>query len=247
MKRVLSSIGIGAATVDTVFPRTELVPGETVTADVELYGGDATQEIEGIYFDLKTRLSEGDDEERLITEFTVDEELTLDPDTERTVPVDIEIPPWTPLTQGGASVWLETGLDIDWAKDPTDEDRVDVVPGEFTASLFDAAENLGFALRYSELVETPYLDDRPFAQEFDFRPTDERFKRTLDELEITIVPRADDLRVFVEFDEKDEVADEYDMDFDENEASLTFDRADTDMIRRRLKNEIERHRTSNHR
>lgn len=51
MNQVLSSIGIGAATVDTVFPRTELVPGETVTADVELYGGDATQEIDGIYFD----------------------------------------------------------------------------------------------------------------------------------------------------------------------------------------------------
>ncbi|MDS0260849.1 sporulation protein [Haloarcula sp. S1CR25-12] len=241
MKRVLSSIGVGAATVDTVFPRTELVPGETVTAEVELYGGDATQEIDGIYFDLKTRLSEGEDEERLITEFALDEEIELSPGDERTVPVDIEIPPWVPLTRGGASVWLETGLDIDWAVDPTDEDRIDIVPDAYIQALFDALEELGFALRYAELVETPYLDDRPFAQEFDFRPTDSRFTDDLDELEVTIVPRSDDLRVFVEFDTVDEVAEEYDMDFDEMEASLTFDRADAEMIRRRMKNEIKQH------
>jgi len=240
MKRVLSSIGIGSATVDTVFPQTELVPGETVTAEVELYGGDATQEIDDIYFDLKTRLSEGD-EERVITEFDIDKEIELSPGDERTVPVDIEIPPWAPLTRGGTSVWLETGLDIDWAVDPTDEDRIDIVPDEYIGALFDALDEMGFALRYAELVETPYLDDRPFAQELDFRPTDSRFTDDLDELEITLVPRSGDLRVFVEFDTVDEIADEYDMDFDEMEASLTFDRADADTIRRRLKNEIKQY------
>jgi len=39
--------------------------------------------------------------------------------------------------------------------------------------------------------------------------------------------------VFVEFDTVDEIPDEYDMDFDEMEASLTFDRADADMIEMR--------------
>lgn len=239
MKKVLSSIGIGAATVDTVFPRTELVPGETVTADVELYGGESTQEIEDIYFQLKTRFADGDGGERTVTEFTLGEAVTLEPGDERTVPVDVTVPLWTPLTEGGTSVWLETGLEIDWAVDPTDEDRIEVVPGDHTGALFDAVEELGFVLRYAELVETPYLDDRPFAQEFDFRPTDDRFAAGLDELEVTVMPRADDLRVFVEFDQEDEIADEYDMDFDEMETPLTFERADADAIRRRLKNELD--------
>jgi sporulation-control protein len=239
MKRVLSSIGIGAATVDTVFPRTELSPGETVTAEVKLYGGDATQDIEGIYFQLKTRLSGGEDRERIIGEFAVDQALTLEPDEERTIPVEVLVPRWTPLTRGGASVWLETGLDIDWAKDPTDEDRIDILPGEYTAALFEAVEELAFALRTTKLVDTPYLDDRPFAQTFDFRPTDEQFGTDLDKLEITLVPREDDLRTFIEFDRVDELADAYGMDFDEQEVSITFDRVDPGTIRRRLRNEID--------
>lgn len=239
MKRVLSSIGIGAATVDTVFPRTELGPGETVTADVELYGGDATQEIEGIYFQLQTSPSGDRGQERTIGEFAVDRAVTLAPGEERTIPVEVTVPRWTPLTRGGASVWLETGLEIDWAKDPTDEDQIDILPDEYTAALFETVEELGFALRTTELVDTPHLDDRPFAQKFDFRPTDEQFGAHLDELAITIAPREDDLRAFVRFDRVDEVAEAYDMEFDKQEVSITFDRVDPEMMRRRLRNEID--------
>jgi len=244
MRRVLSSIGIGAATVDTVFPRTELGPGETVTADVELYGGDATQEIEGVYFRLKTRPSSDTDRERTIGEFAVDEAVMLEPGEERTIPVEVTVPRWTPLTRGGASVWLKTGLEIDWAKDPTDRDRIDILPGEHTAALFETVEELGFALRATDLVDTPHLDDRPFAQEFDFQPTDGQFGTDLDGLAITIAPREDDLRTFITFDRVDEVADAYDMDFDEQEVSMTFDRVDPGMMRRRLRNEIDQHTTS---
>lgn len=242
MKRVLSSIGIGAATVDTVLPRTELRPGETVEVDVEMYGGETTQEINGIYFALKTRVeSDGDVEERVLASPEVNQSISLAPGDTRTIPVDIELPLWTPLTVGGASVWLATGLDIDWARDPTDEDRIDVVPDEFVAALLEAVEDLGFALRFTELVDTPYLDDRPFAQEFDFRPTEDRFVADLDELEITVMPREDDLRVFVEFDRRDPIAEEYDVDFDEQEIPITFDQPKSDAIRRRIESGIDQH------
>jgi Sporulation control protein len=244
MKRVLSSIGVGAATVDTVFPRTDLGPSETVTADVELYGGDATQNIEGIYFQLKTRLADDEDRERIVGEFAVDEAVTLEPDEERTIPVEVTVPQWTPLTRGGTSVWLETGLDIDWAKDPTDRDRIDVLPGEHSTALFEAVEELGFALRTTRVVDTPHLDDRPFAQQFDFRPTDEQFVAHLDSLAVTIAPREDDLRTFLEFDRVDEVAETHDMEFDQQEVPVKFDRADTDVMRRRLQNELDQQTSS---
>jgi len=241
MSRILSSIGIGGAVVDTVLPDPDIRPGETVEVDVELHGGSATQEIDGIYFALKTRVeSDGDVEERVLEEFEVSESISLDPDEERTVPVELSLPLWTPLTRGGASVWLETGLDIDWAKDPTDEDQIDVVPGEFSAALFEAVEELEFEPKYSELVDTPYLDDRPFAQEFDFVPTS-RFRDLLDELEITLMPRGDDLRVFIEFDQRDAVAEEYDMDFDEQEVAMTFEYANADRIRSQIRQGIEQH------
>ncbi|MFB6183273.1 MAG: sporulation protein [Haloarculaceae archaeon] len=235
MGRILSSIGIGSATVDTVFPRTELVPGETVTADVELYGGDATQEIDGVYFVLKT---EHDGEKRTVAEFAADSAVTLEPDDERTIPVEMEIPVWTPLTRDGTTVWLETGLDIDWARDPTDEDRIEIVPDEYTAALLAAVDDLGFETTGSELIETDYLDDRPFAQALSFRPTGDGLAADLDELTVTLVPRADDLRAFVEFDQHDRVAEEYDQEFDEQEISFTFERASVAAIRGRLKNEL---------
>lgn len=241
MKRILSSIGIGAASVDTVLPRTELHPGETVEADVELHGGEATQEIEGIYFALQT-VVDGEDgtDERTLSEFRIDQSIELSPDEERTIPVAFEVPLWTPLSRGGADVWLETGLDVDWATDPTDEDRIEVVPDPYVAALFEAIEDLGFAMRYTELVETDYLDDRPFAQEFDFRPGS-AYRDQLDELEVTVMPRGSDLRVFVEFDTHDAVADEYDMDFDEMEAPYTFDEPNAESIRRRLVEGIDQH------
>jgi sporulation-control protein len=237
MKRVLCSIGIGAATVDTVLPRAKVTPGDTVTADVNLYGGDATQEIQGIRFVLKARLSGGADEERVVGEFGVEETITLEPDDERTIPVDVHVPLWTPITEGGASVWLETRLTIDWAVDPSDEARIEVVPDRYTAALFDAVEKLGYALRRSELVEGTYLDDRPFAQRFDFAPTDPGVG-DLDGIELTIMPREEDLRVFAGFSQRDAVAEEYDVRFDDHEVSITFDRDDASLMSRRLRSEI---------
>ena len=238
MKRVLASFGIGGATVDTVFPRATFSPGDVVTADVRLQGGDATQEIDGLYFTLKADLPAGDGEQ-VIAEFSIDESVTLDPGDEQTIPVDVHFPLWVPLTVGGVSVWLETGLAIDWAKDPSDAAKIEIEPDEITGVLFEVVADLGFALRDSRLVDVPILDDRPFAQQFDFRPADGQFAESVDDIEITILPREDDLRVFVEVDRVDEIADEYGLDFDEHEVSLTFDRADANMMQRRLRNAID--------
>lgn len=238
MKRVLASFGIGGATVDTVFPRASFSPGDVVTADVRLQGGDATQEIAGLYFVLNAELPAGNGEQ-VVAEFSVDESVTLDPGDERTIPVDVHFPLWAPLSLGGVSVWLETGLEIDWAKDPSDSAEIEMVPGEIAQVLFDTVGNLGFALRDSRLVDVPIVDGRPFAQQFDFRPADDQFAGDVDDIEITLIPREDDLRVFVEVDRVDEVADEYDLDFDEHEVSLTFDRADANMMERRLRNAIQ--------
>lgn len=238
MKRVLASFGIGGATVDTVFPRTSFSPGDVVTADVRLQGGDATQEIAGLYFVLKAELPAGDGEQ-VVAEFSVEESVTLDPGDERTIPVDVHFPLWVPLSLGDVSVWLETGLEIDWAKDPSDSAEIEIVPGDLSEVFFEAVGELGFALRDSRLVDIPIVDGRPFAQQFDFRPADDQFGGDVDDIEITLIPRDGDLRVFVEVDRVDEVADEYDLDFDEHEVSLTFDRADANMMERRLRNAIQ--------
>lgn len=242
MKRVLSSIGIGAATVDTVLPESDLRPGDAVEVDVELHGGESTQEIGGIHFVLKARSASDDGtEEHVLTEVDVDRSVTLDPGEERTIPVDIDVPLWTPVTTSGVSVWLGTRLDIDWARDPTDEDQVEVIPDEHVSVLFDAFDDLGFTLHGSDLVDVPHVDDRPIAQRFRFEPTDGPYEADLDAIEVTVMPRPEDLRVFVEYDLVDQIADERDLDFDLQEISMTLDRASVEAVRGRLLDGIEQH------
>lgn len=237
-KRVLSSIGIGGATVDTVLPDVEFSPGDSVNGTVELTGGDSTQEISGIYFALKAHDDEsGSGSERILAEFSIDESVTLEPDAERTLPVEFDIPYEAPLTQGTVSVWLETGVDISWAVDPTDEDQIEVVPDDATAALFEAMDDLGFDLEDSKLVDITYIDDRTFAQKFDFRPTGD-FVDDLDDLEITVLPRERGLRVLLEFDLVDEVADLHEFDADEQEISISFEHANAEMIASRIKSEL---------
>ena len=242
MGRILSRIGIGAATVDTVLPKLELQPGETVQVDVALSGGDSDQEIEGIVFVLKTRVeSDGDSDEYVLAEFEADRPVSLSAEEERTIPVDVEVPLWTPVTTGGVSVWLETRLEIDWARDPTDEDEVEVVPDESVSALFEALDDLGFVLGSADLVDVPHVDDRPVAQRFRFRSAGGEYEADLDAVEVTVMPRRDDLRVFVEFDLKATIADDHDMDFDRQEEPMTLEWASVEAIRGRLEDGIRRH------
>ena len=238
MRRLLSRIGIGAATVDTVLPAGELRPGETVAVDVELYGGNSTQEIQGIYLVLTASDEAGGAHE--IAEFVAERRLTIGPGEERTIEADLEVPLWTPITTGGVSVRLETRLDVDWSRDPTEEDEVAVAPDDTVAALFDALDGMGFTLRGSELDEVLHVEDRPLAQRFRFEPADGPYEAELDSIEVTPMPRDDDLRVFVEFDRAGTIADEHGLDFDKWEVSMTFDRASVPAIRRRLEAGIER-------
>lgn len=242
MKRILSRIGIGGTTVDTLVPEAPIRPGETVEVDVDLRGGDASQEIADIAFVLKTRVESGGDvDERVIGEFGVGESVSLAPGEQRTIPVDLTLPLWTPITAAGVSVWLETRMRIDWARDPTDEDAIEVVPDDYVAALFDAVDQLGFVRDGSALEALPHVDDRPFAQRFVFRPADGGYESVLDSMAVSIMPREDDLRVFVELDLVDEIADEHDLDFDRREESLAFEWANVDAIRRHLESTIRQH------
>lgn len=238
MSRVLSSIGIGSATVDTILPETDLSPGTTIEASVELEGGESDQRIDGISFVLLTNGVSGDTE---LDSFEISDEFTLEAGTTQTMTTTVTIPRWTPLTRDGQHVWLKTRLDIDWAVDPTDEDTIEVVPGPHVSALFDAIDELGFSATTAELEPSPWLDRQPFVQEFEFVPTTETYGEEIDSLTVACVPRADDLRVFIEIDEREEAEAFADIDYDEQEISVVFDTTNVDMIRRQLRNAIDQY------
>lgn len=207
MGSVLSSIGIGSATVDTVLDSETIHPGESVDLHVEIEGGSSPQEIDRIYFQLQTRYLSGDGgyETATIQEAVAEKEFTVEPDEYREFPASMTLPDVTPITRGAVSVWLKTGLDIDWAKDPQDRDEIDVVPTEKMAAVLDAVEGIGFAFSESDCKQASVYSPAPFVQEFEFEPTNTTWRRRLDELELVFAPLADELEVHVEVDRRESV------------------------------------------
>lgn len=209
MGRVLSRVGVGGATVDTILPSDEFSPGEHVTATVEMVGGDSEQTIETVYLKLVAYTHDDETEHVLDTYELLDGTVVLGADETKTIETELRLPLWTPITSNdGITVRIDTGLDIEWAVDPTDKDDIDVVPNEFIDALFAAISELGFASLGTQLIdEVSWVDDRPVVQKFAFVPESEPFDAHLDLLGITCIPREDDLRVAVEINEIDVTAD----------------------------------------
>jgi sporulation-control protein len=88
MKKLLSSIGVGSASVDTILADDEVQPGEQVDLTVEIEGSTSQQEIEGIYFlfETKCRSDEGGYETETIEETKAVESFTIDPGERREFP-----------------------------------------------------------------------------------------------------------------------------------------------------------------
>lgn len=238
MSRLLSRIGIGAATVDTILPKTEFSPGESVEATVEMTGGASEQVVDEVYISLLAQIG---DEDRIVDEFTLTDSVTLEPEEERTSTTPVTIPAWTPITGADSRVWLETGLDISWAVDPNDEDEITVQPGPILAALFVAVDELGFERRGSEFREPNWLDDRPFVQAFRFAPREDVFRTDVEGLTIVCMPRDDDLKTVVEIDEAEPAEEITEVEFDQQEIVQVFDTSHEDIVLGQLKGTIDQY------
>ncbi|WP_049938031.1 sporulation protein [Haloplanus natans] len=244
MKKVLASIGIGNASVDTVLPSETVRPGDTVDADVQITGGDAEQEVGTVRFEIETRYrTEEGYETADIDRFTLAEGLTIEPGQEETRSVSFDVPYGTPVTTGEVEVWIETELDIEMAVDPEDTDYLDVRPTPRLQAVFDAMDDLGFSLHGAACEADPYgryASGRRFVQEFEFRATAGRFRDELDEVELVALPGADELDLFVEVDRRGGLLSEM-AETDERKTRTSIESADRKTVRADLERVVERH------
>lgn len=185
MKKMLSRIGIGAAEVDAVLPKTSFELGETFEVEVNVHGGAVEQEIEGIDLALLTIYKSNDrNATGIIQKVHSRQAFTIAPGEERSFSVSLTIPYHAPLTLGSSKVWLKTGLDIDWSLDPKDNDDLEVQPDARMRALFDALQSLGFTLRYAHCESGGFLYTRPFVQELAFLPYESEFRGRVNEIEL---------------------------------------------------------------
>ncbi|MDJ0838988.1 MAG: sporulation protein [Acidobacteriota bacterium] len=209
MKRMLSSVGIGSAKVDTVLYESQFVPGEEIEAVVKIKAGKVEQQIDEIYFSLHCNYlveGENDHEERttVLEKYHMGESLNLSPGETTELPVNLTLPYDVPLSLGRSKVWIQTGLDIKSAVDPSDRDVIEIVPDELMGGFFGAVEALGFELvdAECEAVRPGFSNRLPFVQELEFKPTRGDFRGRLDELEIIYFHRGSHLEIRMEVDRR---------------------------------------------
>ncbi len=215
-KKLLASVGIGNASVDTRLVADVLEPGGQLEGEIYLKGGDVDQQVSGLELALMTRVDiETDDGEfaanHCIQSWRIPENFAIEAGIEKVIPFSYELPAELPVTsvsvrQQHTQVWLQTGVDIDLALDPTDQDYLSVKPTPVMQAVLDAMGDLGFTLQKAD-VEKGYINT-PMAsstsgcyQEFEFKPKRLGFMH-ISEVEISFVPVGDQLHVLLEVDKR---------------------------------------------
>lgn len=208
--KVLASVGIGSAKVDTRLERDTVSPGEALRGTVEITGGNTEQKIDDIYLSVNTTyIKESDDKKYtvsgLIDRFRLAESFILAANERKEIPFSFTLSPDTPLSFGKTKIWVATGLDIKNAVDPTDNDFIRVVPNPLMDSVLNAVSGMGFRLREAECQQASHRLRRrlPFIQEFEFVPSSGPFRGRLDELEIVFFPLSNaETEIIMQIDRK---------------------------------------------
>lgn len=250
--RLLSSIGVGAARVDTRLEKDELVPGDQVRGVVEVKGNGSEQDVNGIHLEVQTHYEResGDTtvtETATIERFSVSGRRTIGANSREEIPFAFRLPYDTPLSLGRSSVWIRTSLDVSMAIDPSDSDNITVHPTHAMRSVLDAMKGLGFRMKNAENEELPHRLRRrlPFGQELEFVAGSGEFRGRFDEVELLMFPSEDSVDLMLQIDRRARGLSSFlseAMGADESYASLTVPESTTrDRVKEVLAQTIRQH------
>lgn len=247
--KVLASVGIGGAKVDTKLHKSTYTLNENITGVVEIIGGSTEQQIDAIYLSLHTNfIREIDDkkinDQAVLHHYKLNEPFTIQADEKRQIPFSFALPPVVPITTGNSRVWIQTGLDIKNAVDPKDKDFIEIQPTRLANGVLTAIQNMGFRLRKVDNEQAPsYLRRQtPIAQEFEFTPTNSTYRRYLDELEVVFVQQSpNSIEILLQVDRRARglggfLSEAFDMD----ESFIRLTLSENDNIQAKLSQAIER-------
>lgn len=222
-KRMLASVGIGGATVETILDKDAVRPGGTVSGTLKATGGNVAQTIEGISVGLRATVekeyeyTDADGEEHS-GEYTIDvviaeqvlssEETELEPEQEFELPFELTIPMEAPITGFKKKhildgVGVNTRLHVDNALDNTDVDPLRIKPLPAQRAVLRAVRELGFKRKGVDLEKGKVHHTRqtlPFYQEFEYSAPGKY--KGLNSLELTFLTDDKGVDVVLELDKK---------------------------------------------
>ncbi|MBA4602838.1 sporulation protein [Thermoactinomyces mirandus] len=180
----LTSLGIGAASVDTRLNQKPYYAGSPVEGVVFIRGGQADQQIDDIYLYLVVHYLKNHKKTSFILHnYQLSRAFTIHKNETKEIPFQIELPLVTPMSTGSYPVYLKTGLDIKMAIDPSDQDMIEVHPHPVVQKCLKQVEESEFILYQIYNQYDSGSKAHPFQQVFQFRPTG-RYHGFIDQLNL---------------------------------------------------------------
>lgn len=221
-KKMMASLGVGAAKVDTVLEQTSVFQGESLRGLVKITGGDVEQHIDAITIKLNCEMKvESDDNGVRYQTITLGHVCATEPfeiggGEERHVPFTLQLHDEIPVTAVNArynqcKVWLETELDIDFALDPSDRDYIEIKPLPVVEKIISIIEQAGFEMVKAD-VESGYCRGNGFEsvsgcyQELEFSNGAFLDKK---EIELTFILNGNYVHCLTEIDRRFSGGDQY--------------------------------------
>ncbi|GHJ44444.1 sporulation protein [Catellatospora sp. TT07R-123] len=214
-KRMLSALGVGGPSVDTVLSTPVVRPGGILAGQVHIRGGERDTLIEYVSIGLVTRVEveHGDSEYGSTVEFQhvrLTGAFTLAAGATQTLPFQLEIPWEAPVTAfygtplRGMTMGVHTELSVANAVDKTDLDAVAIEPLPLQAEIMEAFTRMGFQFARADLERGRIHgvhQTLPFYQEIEFYPAP-AYSGRMRQLELTFVTSPHGMDVVLEFDKR---------------------------------------------
>ncbi|GHG01574.1 sporulation protein [Thalassotalea marina] len=216
-KKLLASVGIGKAKVDTILLQDKLRAGDAFDIEVIIVGGDVEQHINGLEFAVmakaKTESNVGDEEIEynksvVLQHWQQPLDIVIAPGETRKEQFTLTLHPEVPATQlfgqQVSKVWLQTGLDIKAGIDGSDQDPLFIEPSLTQIAVLDVIHQSGYSL-FKVDIEAGGVRGHGFAshlpcyQEYEFKPQSRSFFGAK-EIEVTFVDNGAETGVLIEID-----------------------------------------------
>jgi sporulation-control protein len=214
-KMLLSALGVGGPSVETVLREQNVRPGTPIRGDVHIMGGDDECVIVGINVALAGRVEveSGDNEYSNSHKYAraqISGSFRLASQAHHSVPFELPVPWETPLTHmygrplQGTEVGVATELEVARAIGANDLDPVAIHPLPAQERLLLAFDQLGFQFRHADCEKGRIQgvhQELPFYQEIEFAPAPQ-YAHGIGQLEVTFVAGPDSMEVVLELDRR---------------------------------------------
>ncbi|GAB6157265.1 hypothetical protein JCM39194_04650 [Desulfotomaculum varum] len=192
-KKLMASLGVGAARVNLVLDYEQCRIGEKLTGKVMVEGGSVDQAVHTLNVDIIMKFSvKGKEISQRVDTVQVARDFRIKAREVKEIPFWHTIPFTYPVTKGSVSYSLVTRMDLAQAVDAEDTDKLVILPSREMSLVLNSLETMGF----KDKIGSGKIDK--LGQQFAFYPST-LFSEQLQELQLYFYVDNSSLKIYWQF------------------------------------------------